>query len=106
MNTPLGPNLPAWKRSIRLRGGYGYGFCGVREGTVCKPCGVARTRYTPRVDAGKGTAYAVERREWRSLRPGGNKAPEPAPQSDRAPLATWHGANLRLMAGSAHLPAE
>jgi hypothetical protein len=63
MNTPLGPNLTdletihfACAAGSRLRllwrsGGHGP-----------QPCGVA-TRYTPRVDAGKGTAYAVERPE-------------------------------------------
>jgi hypothetical protein len=57
MNTPLGPNLTnletihalAWRVTATASVVFG-------RARSLQPCGVARTRYTPRVDAGKGTA--------------------------------------------------
>ena len=72
MNTSLGPKLTnletihafAWRVTATASVAFGRARCP-------QPCGVARTRYTPRVGAGKGTAYAVKRPEWRSLQPRG-----------------------------------
>ena len=78
MNTPPGPNLTDLE-TIHSRDGSRLRLLWRSGGHGPQPCGVA-TRYTPRVDAGKGTAYAVERPEWRSLHPHRNKHWNRAPQ--------------------------
>jgi len=85
--------------------GAGYGFCGVRVRTVHSRV-ASRHGTPPRVDAGKGTAYAVERPEWRSLQPRRNKAREPRPAIRACGFAAKRGASLRRVPGRAQRPAE
>ena len=106
MNTSLGPNLTdletihslAWRVTATASVAFGR----ARSTAVWR----RETRYTPRVDAGKGTAYAVERPEWRSLQPRRNKARGPRAAIRPCGVAAWHGASLRLVAGWAQRPAE